>query len=213
MEYLKTLMSDAWEKIKSKTEEIWENIKQFISDTWDNVNNKAKEITDSVRDKWITAYTKITEQWSKFKEFWRGVWDGIADIARRALNSCIDKLNQFSFSIPDWVPFIGGRSFKMNIPHLANGGIIDNPTVAMLGEYSGAKTNPEIAAPQSLLEEIVTRGNDELIDVWVQATRQIIEAIDGVDLSVSIGDDDIANAANRGNNAYKRRTGKPLFSM
>ena len=85
--------------------------------------------------------------------------------------------------------------------------------MAVLGEYAGANSNPEIATPQSLLEEIINKGNDDLIDVWLQTTRQILEAIEGVDFNVSIGDDQIANAANRGNNAYKRRTGKPLFSM
>jgi hypothetical protein len=35
----------------------------------------------------------------------------------------------------------------------------------MLGEYSGARTNPEIATPQKLLEQIMTNKNDELIDV------------------------------------------------
>ena len=44
-------------------------------------------------------------------------------------------------------------------------------------------------------------------------TRQVVNAIDDKDLSVTIGDDTIANSANRGNNNYKRRTGKPLFSM
>jgi len=37
--------------------------------------------------------------------------------------------------------------------------------MAVLGEYAGARTNPEIAAPQSLLEGIINKGNDDLIDV------------------------------------------------
>jgi hypothetical protein len=47
----------------------------------------------------------------------------------------------------------------------------------------------------------------------VQTTRQIIAAIEDVDLNVSIGDDQIADSVSRINDNYIRRTGKPLFSM
>jgi hypothetical protein len=39
----------------------------------------------------------------------------------------------------------------------------------------------------------------------------MISAIENQDMSVSIGDDVIARSANRGNQQYKNRTGKPLF--
>lgn len=37
---------------------------------------------------------------------------------------------------------------------LAAGGIIDRPTMALLGEYAGARRNPEIASPVSLMREV-----------------------------------------------------------
>ena len=83
----------------------------------------------------------------------------------------------------------------------------------MMGEYAGARSNPEIVAPQSMIREIISEENGEMVSALYQIATQIITAIDGVDLSVSIGDDTIAKAANRGNNAYKKMTGKPLFSM
>lgn len=129
------------------------------------------------------------------------------------MNAVIRKLNGFSVSIPDWVPAIGGKHFGFNIPYLAKGGVLDSPTLAMLGEYAGAKSNPEIAVPQSILRDTINESNGEMVSALYQVAKQIISAIDGVDMSVSIGDDVIANAANRGNNAYKKRTGKPLFSM
>lgn len=122
-------------------------------------------------------------------------------------------MNRFSVDVPEGVPLVGGSHFGFNIPYLAKGGIITSPTVAMMGEYSGAKSNPEIVAPQSLLKETIDASNGEMVSALYQIATQIISAIDGVDFSVSIGDDQIANAANRGNNAYKKRTGKPLFSM
>ena len=44
-------------------------------------------------------------------------------------------------------------------------------------------------------------------------TRQVIAAIENKDLSVSIGDEQVARSAQRGNTAYKNRTGKALLTV
>ena len=129
------------------------------------------------------------------------------------MNGVIGVLNGIGITVPSWVPEIGGRHFGFNIPYLAKGGIIESPTLAMMGEYAGARSNPEIVAPQSMIREIISEENGEMVSALYQIATQIINAIDGVDLSVSIGDDVIGNAASRANNNYKNRTGKPLFSM
>jgi tape measure domain-containing protein len=48
---------------------------------------------------------------------------------------------------------------KITAPKLAQGGVITRPTFAMLGEYPGASTNPEIAAPESKLRSIFRSEN------------------------------------------------------
>lgn len=48
---------------------------------------------------------------------------------------------------------------KIGIPKLAGGGVLDRPTLALLGEYAGAKSNPEIAAPESMLRDIFREEN------------------------------------------------------
>ncbi len=65
---------------------------------------------------------------------------------------------------------------RVGIPALASGGVISGPTLALLGEYPGARSNPEIAAPESKLRNIfrqegagqtevygIIRGEDILI--------------------------------------------------
>jgi hypothetical protein len=42
-----------------------------------------------------------------------------------------------------------------NIPKLASGGIASGPTLAMVGEYSGASTNPEVIAPLDKLQSMM----------------------------------------------------------
>lgn len=66
------------------------------------------------------------------------IFNGIATI----WNNTFGKL---SFSIPDWVPGIGGKGFDIpNIPMMAAGGIVTSPTLAMIGE-----AGPEAVIPLS----------------------------------------------------------------
>jgi hypothetical protein len=85
--------------------------------------------------------------------------------------------------------------------------------MALLGEYSGASTNPEIAAPRSMIQEIVNNGSAETNNILMQLGRQIITAIEDKDLEVTIGDDVIASSAARGNKAFYNRTGRQLITV
>ena len=64
---------------------------------------------------------------------------------------------------------------------------------------------------ENKLEIALQNSNADVISTLVQIAQQLIQTIEDIDNSVTIGDDDIANAAARGNINYKRRTGKPLF--
>jgi hypothetical protein len=43
---------------------------------------------------------------------------------------------------------------KVGIPALAQGGVATGPTLAMVGEYAGARNNPEIIAPESKIRNL-----------------------------------------------------------
>jgi hypothetical protein len=82
-----------------------------------------------------------------------------------------------------------------------------------MGEYAGARSNPEIATPQSLMYETMQKANGDLVSAFATMTRDVISAIEGKDLSVRIGDEQIARSAQRGNTAYYNRTGKALLTI
>lgn len=93
----------------------------------------------------------------------------------------------------------------------ANGGVVNKPTIAMVGEYSGASSNPEIITPENKMRDIFNESNNALGEIFVQVGRQIVQAIQEQDNSVVIGDDVIAKAAARGNKNYQMRTGMSLI--
>ena len=68
----------------------------------------------------------------------KGVFNGIA----AAWNGTVGKL---AFKLPDWVPGIGGKGFSMpDIPMMADGGIVNKATLAVIGE-----SGPEAVIPLS----------------------------------------------------------------
>lgn len=63
----------------------------------------------------------------------KGVVNGIVS----AINVAIRAINKIKVNIPKWVPEFGGKTIGFNlkeIPKLATGGIVDKPTLAMVGE-------------------------------------------------------------------------------
>jgi hypothetical protein len=83
--------------------------------------------------------------------FYKSIFNGIAKL----WNNTIGKL---SFSVPDWVPGLGGKGFDVpNIPMLAEGGIVNSPTLAMIGE-----AGPEAVVP---LDRYRGGGGDVTINV------------------------------------------------
>ena len=141
----------------------------------------------------------LTSAWTGFKDIVLNLWDGIADGVRGAVNSIIGfvngmirgavegvnavirLLNSISFEVPSLVPEIGGMTFGFDIPTvsapqipmLARGGVIRQPVLAMMGEYAGAATNPEIAAPESRLRELMAEQNGPVLAAILQLAQAV----------------------------------------
>lgn len=54
-----------------------------------------------------------------------------------------------------------GAIFEAAVPAFANGGVVDSPTLALVGEYPGAKSNPEIIAPEDKLTKIFRENQSD----------------------------------------------------
>lgn len=76
--------------------------------------------------------------WEGVKNIFGGIMDGLGAVIKAPLNAviglinmAITQLNKISFTAPDWVPFVGGKHFGVNLPkinYLYNGGIVTKPT-------------------------------------------------------------------------------------
>ena len=86
--------------------------------------------------------------------------NGMMEVVTTGMNYVIDKLNSIEIDIPDWVPFFGGDTFSLNIPKikapripkLAQGGITNGPTLAMIGDNPGGR---EVVSPLDDLTDMI----------------------------------------------------------
>ena len=85
-------------------------------------------------------------------------------------NNTIGKL---SFSVPNWVPGIGGKGFDVpDIPMLAEGGIVTGPTLAMIGERG-----PEAVIPLNRAGGMGMGGNTITVNVNGGDPNSIVRAL------------------------------------
>lgn len=129
-----------------------------------NLDEFASNLKNNVLGGIITFLTGVFKSdwemaWSGLKDVFRGVFNGIMIIAESAINFIVRALNKISFSVPDWVPGIGGNSFgfhisEINLPRLATGAVIppNREFMAVLGDQ---KSGYNIEAPEELIRRIV----------------------------------------------------------
>jgi len=165
-------LTTAWEKMQAAAIQIFEDIKRNVTEkteavkqqllnNWESIKTGAINIVTSIKDKLLSIWTSITE----------GIKSSINTILKY-LNKMIDGMNRISFSIPSWVPGIGGRSWGFslpNVPYLAEGGIISRPTLAMVGE-----AGPEAVIP---LDRYNSSQGSPAVNIYIGGKR-LIENID-----------------------------------
>ena len=105
--------------------------------------------------------------------------DAIGDVFTNAVNSLIDGINwviaqpfnqlDSAFSGIRDMDFFGNKPFSWlptieapTIPHLANGGLVKAPTLALVGDNKGASHDPEVVSPLSKLQGMMG-SNPEIV--------------------------------------------------
>jgi hypothetical protein len=113
---------------------------------------------------WITNI--VIPQFNLMLTVFKTIFNGIASV----WNNTIGK---FSFTVPSWVPGIGGKGFAMpDIPMLAAGGIVTGPTLAMIGE-----AGPEAVIPLDRISQMGGGGTTVNINVNGGDPQSVVNAL------------------------------------
>lgn len=145
--------------------------------------------------------------WEGLKETFGKIWDGIKLVAIAAVNSVIDTLNKISFTVPDWVPGLGGKYFGFNIPRIDDSGVSNNTSHSL-----SASTYHRATSGYSNY----SATNPSLIDTGSNKLEQILENMEsnsgGGDTTVTLqldGREIYRTVVNQ--NTERRRAGLPAF--
>lgn len=142
LESIKTTVNTIFNAIKSTITTIMGTIQSGISTALSSIKTTWSNMWESMKTTVVNIFNGI---WSSIKGVINSIIGGVEKMANgviNGINGMIRALNNLSFDVPDWVPEIGGKTFGFNIstignvsiPRLAKGGIVDQATIAMVGE-------------------------------------------------------------------------------
>lgn len=113
------------------------------------------------------------------------IFGSMVNAVIKGINWLIERINSISFTVPDWVPGIGGKGWSPNlgpikewqIPQLAKGAVIppNREFMAVLGDQ---KSGYNIEAPEDLIRKIVREesGGGGMNTALLQAILEAIKA-------------------------------------
>ena len=211
---IKNWFGDMWEKAT----DIASRIGEVFRSAWEGIKEGVSVVADVIREAFQSVFDFIREVVNKILGAINGLISGVVG----GINTIIRGLNSINFTLPDWFPLVGGNTFAINIPTftapqiplLARGGIVDQPTLAMIGERGreavmplenntgwitdlansiGAVVGAQLAVGQSRQGERGAAGAGRLIQLYLDGTKFAEAVIDDLaevaeyrDMSISL---------------------------
>lgn len=212
--------------LKNSASNIFNAIRTALTTIVTNIQTKITGTFNGLRDGVLGAFRGIQ---SKMSGIWTGIWNTIKGFINKiigGMNGMIRGMNKLSFKAPDWVPGLGGKSFGINIPNiprLAKGGIIDQPTVAMVGEAGKEAVMPlenNTGWITNLAGQIAgqmgpqNQGGGDMQKV-VDVLLKILDALLNSDSEtvLKIGETEFGRATIKAINSTQRQAGKTLLEI
>lgn len=195
---ISTAASNAWGKLKNGAKSAWEGIKSvFVS------------IPNWFKEKFQSAWQKVKDVFSAGGQIFNGIKEGIVNAFKTVVNAIISGINTVvaipfnainkvlntlrNISILGVSPFGWISTFSVpQIPLLARGGIVNDPTLAMIGEHGQEAIIPlenNTEWMRKIAQEMATElraSNDSMMED-IRATLHAILANMGVDIVLSDG--------------------------
>lgn len=107
-----------WDKVKEKAGQLGE----WLGGVWSNISTGVGNFIAGIKDFFVTGFSSLV-----------GIVKQPINAIIELVNGAIDNINGIGFTIPEWVPVIGGKAFALDIPKLptfATGGFTDGVSIA-----------------------------------------------------------------------------------
>ena len=224
-------ITEIFDNLEATITHIWE----VLGPKLDMLRLEFAATFQEIRQQVSTAISRLIDAFAGLTEFllgaftgnWEKAWNGLKKFLKNSINGILGLLNsmltglagginavvrlinKLKFTMPDWIPGLGGKSFGLNlptvkapqIPYLAKGAVLpaNKPFLAVVGDQ---KHGTNIEAPLATIQAAVAGVMGDMVPAMVAgfeallrenvALRQTVEGI-------SLGDSVLAQAVNRYN--------------
>lgn len=208
---------------------IFGGIRSFISNTWGGIKSTVIGAVNTLKSYVVNGFSYmqsgIARIMNSILSIISGIWRGIYNVARSYINfilsgiqsmvngiiggfnSMIRALNHLHFSIPDWVPGLGGKSLGFNLstisrvslPRLATGAVLpaNQPFLSVVGDQ---KHGTNIEAPLDTIKQAL------------KETLQGMNMSDNSPIVIEIDGKEVFRAIRNQDRQFIKQTGKSAFS-
>ena len=225
---LAELVNKAWQIVEPILNFLWELVKTVIggiSELLQDLFTFILENSDVIFGILNTALSVVGYVFNGILSIIQGAYNTICSIVEgivSAVSRAIEAIqNLFSSSkkggseinVTGNFNASKARSIQYNanpVPQLASGGVIDRPTVAMMGEYAGASNNPEIVSPVSMLKQTFENANNPMLNLILSAISRVDDTIKNKDMDVYMDATKVSRKITKEQKALNKNAGKSL---
>lgn len=177
------------------------------------------ESLEDFKNNWTIGMDWIIEKlgWAKdnFKTLWQNMWANLGEDVKKGLNGCIDWVNKFVNKINEKLKFtmpkiLGGEEVKFaipNIPKLARGGIVEQPTLAVVGERG-----KEAVMPLENNTEWITELAHKIVGI-IGTTGNGNGGDTNLTIYLQVGEEQIVKKVIKGINRQTKIAGKTVITV
>lgn len=115
-------LGNKWAEIKNTVSGYVGQLGDFVGNVWTKIKDGAISLGTGVKDAFVNAFSPIA-----------GIIKAPINSAITLINKAIAGINGIGFTVPDWIPGIGGKAFSVsipNVPMLAKGGFTNGLSIA-----------------------------------------------------------------------------------
>lgn len=241
--FISETLGPVFNTVLRNIQSIFETVFRVIGDVVGGILKSFGGLIDFITGVFSGNWEKA---WNGIKDFFGGIWDGIWGIIKGFVNLIIDGINLLLTGIytvvaaivntiggiADAIGSIFGQEWGWSmpnepvlIPHLATGGLVKAPTLAVVGDNAGANSgNPEVIAPLSKLEGMLNTSSGEdtvILSEILSYLKKLYEMFvifrnnggNYYQFVAEINGNDIFNEIVKQNELYKNRhNGKSAFA-
>lgn len=220
MSNVRTTIAYIPEAVASGFNSAAEGVASWVNSTSSNVaawgNNLIQNAGSAIKGFYQNFVSGLSSAWEAFKGFMSATGEKIGSwwsankswVAPVAVGIGVTALAVGAIALS------GGAAAPavVALAALANGGVATEPTTALIGEYPGAKTNPEIVAPQNILRDTFReeQNTDEIINAIYAMGQQIVAAVNSNSGDIYLDGVKVGGRTTSVQNRQNRMYGKTL---